>query len=114
MMKEEQIKLIVKKPSKDRIKMKFLQKYYHKGSFFQDNADDKLKSRIVSIDEINQRKYWTHTAEDNFDKTLLPVVMQVKDFGRRGRTKWTHLVSEDTCERDHMPFMLTSSKHFFH
>jgi len=36
------------------------------------------------------------TLEDHFDKTILPKVMQVKNFGRSGRTKYTHLVDQDT------------------
>ena len=38
------------------------------------------------------------TLEDHFDKTILPKVMQVKNFGRSGRTKYTHLVDQDTTE----------------
>lgn len=34
--------------------------------------------------------------EDNFDKASMPAVMQVRNFGRTGRTKWKHLLAEDT------------------
>ena len=48
--------------------------------------------------EIFKRDFGQATLEDHFDKTVLPKVMQVKDFGRAGRTKYTHLVDQDTTE----------------
>merc|ERR1712050_557586 len=88
------------KPSKERTKMKFLQKYYHKGSFFQAESDDKFGS--TGLESIYLRDFNKPTAMDNFDKTLLPTIMQVKNFGRRGRTKWTHLLAEDTSNKEHL------------
>ena len=38
------------------------------------------------------------TLEDHFDKTVLPKAMQVKKFGRAERTKYTHLVDQDTTK----------------
>ncbi|GAV88383.1 Prp19_bind domain-containing protein [Cephalotus follicularis] len=77
-------------------KWRFMQKYYHKGAFFQDNPDD--RAATAGADNIYQRDFSAPTGEDKMDKTILPKVMQVKHFGRSGRTKWTHLVNEDTTD----------------
>lgn len=77
-------------------KWRFMQKYYHKGAFFQSDADD--TTATVGADGIFHRDFSAPTGEDKMDKTILPKVMQVKHFGRSGRTKWTHLVNEDTTD----------------
>ncbi|KAL9239899.1 hypothetical protein vseg_014175 [Gypsophila vaccaria] len=77
-------------------KWRFMQKYYHKGAFFQDQPDD--KAATMGTDEIYRRDFSAPTGEDKLNKTILPKVMQVKHFGRSGRTKWTHLVEEDTTD----------------
>uniref|UniRef100_A0A8C5LYP6 Microfibril associated protein 1 n=1 Tax=Leptobrachium leishanense TaxID=445787 RepID=A0A8C5LYP6_9ANUR len=70
-------------------KYKFLQKYYHRGAFFMDEDED-----------VYKRDFSAPTLEDHFNKTILPKVMQVKNFGRSGRTKYTHLVDQDTTSFD--------------
>ena len=77
-------------------KWKFMQKYYHKGAFFQESADDVIQS--AGKEDIYTRDFSEPTGEDKMDKSILPKVMQVKHFGRSGRTKWTHLVNEDTTD----------------
>ncbi|VDO04777.1 unnamed protein product [Rodentolepis nana] len=71
-------------------KYKFLQKYFHRGAFFVQSEEDK----------IYQRDFTKPTLEDHFDKTRLPEVLRVKNFGRAGRTKYTHLVDQDTTAFD--------------
>ena len=71
-----------------------MQKYWHKGAFFQEAPDDAMGT--TSTGDIYMRDFSEPTGEDKFDKTVLPKVMQVKNFGRSGRTKWSHLVNEDT------------------
>lgn len=72
----------------------FMQKYYHKGAFYQDS-------------EILQRTdYHEKTVDEVKDKTALPKILQVRgdDFGKRGQTKWTHLAEEDTSRGADSPW----------
>ncbi|XP_051122909.1 uncharacterized protein LOC127245857 [Andrographis paniculata] len=85
-----------KPSSAPKQKWRFMQKYYHKGAFFQDQPDD--RTGTAGAAEIYTRDFSAPTGEDKMDKTILPKVMQVKHFGRSGRTKWTHLVNEDTTD----------------
>ncbi|KAL3842301.1 hypothetical protein ACJMK2_020331 [Sinanodonta woodiana] len=79
-------------------KYKFLQKYYHRGAFFINHEDG-----------VYQRDFSAPTLEDHFDKTVLPKVMQVKNFGRSGRTKYTHLVDQDSTQFD-SPWMADTAQ----
>ncbi|KAJ8088615.1 hypothetical protein PM082_013858 [Marasmius tenuissimus] len=69
--------------SKPKGSQKFLQKYWHKGAFHQD-------------EEVLKRHDFTEATESTVDVSVLPQVMQVKNFGKRSRTKYTHLVDQDT------------------
>ena len=77
---------------------KFLQKYYHRGAFYLDKEEEVLKKDFSSP-----------TLEDHFDKQVLPTVMQVKRFGRSGRTKYTHLLDQDTTQKDLNPWSYNDS-----
>ncbi|CEG72169.1 hypothetical protein RMATCC62417_07767 [Rhizopus microsporus] len=75
--------------NKEKGQYTFLQKYYHKGAFYQNTED-----------EIFTRDYTAPTVDEVRNKELLPEVMQVKNFGLAGRTKYTHLVDQDTSTKD--------------
>lgn len=75
-------------------KWRFMQKYFHKGAFYMD--EDTIR-RAGGSDDVRAKNYAAEpTLEDRVDKEQLPQVMQVKNFGKRGRTKYTHLLDQDT------------------
>ena len=51
---------------------------------------------LLQDEEILKRHDFTEATESTVDVTMLPQVMQVRDFGKRSRTKYTHLVDQDT------------------
>ena len=53
-------------------KWRFLQKYWHKGAFFQDASDSAAVG--AGGDTIFQRDFSAPTGEDKLDKTVLPKV----------------------------------------
>lgn len=71
-------------------KMGFMQKYYHKGAFFQDDA---------KAEGLDRRDIMGSRFQDDSNRELLPQYMQIRDMtklGRKGRTKYKDLKSEDT------------------
>lgn len=64
-----------------------MQKYYHKGAFYQD-----------SNDPIFKRDYNLPTPLEMQDKSALPEILQKREgkFGSKGQSKYKHLSAEDT------------------
>jgi len=60
-------------------KWKFLQKYWHKGAFFQETSDNPYSRD--QVDDVYTRDYSAPTGEDKLDKSVLPKVMQVRLLG---------------------------------
>lgn len=58
----------------------------------------KDESSVKAKEDVRLRDNKGATGLDVFNKEALPKVLQVRgaDFGKRSRTKWTHLVAEDT------------------
>ena len=84
---------------KKESKFTFMQKYYHKGAFYQDSGE-----------EIYQRDFSAPTEKESINKEALPEVLQVRDFGKKSRSKWTHLANEDTTSRDSGWYLAASKK----
>ena len=81
-----------------------MQKYYHKGAFYQDSDgnEDELADGPKKNDDLKQRDFNMPTMEDKNDKSVLPQLLQKRmgTFGRKGNSKWTHLTAEDTTNFD--------------
>lgn len=72
-------------------KMGYMQKYFHRGAFFQDDA----KAEGMDQRDIMGSRY----QDDVVNRELLPQYMQIRDMtrlGRKGRTKYKDLKTEDT------------------
>lgn len=72
---------------KEKSKWKFMQKYWHKGAYYQTGADDQFQE--PNVDEIFKRDFSGATGEDKFDRTILPKVMQVR-FHPLVIISWSH------------------------
>lgn len=79
----------------DKPKWRFMQKYYHKGVFYMDSSSIKKEDDVRNKDYAAEPTLWDKVNVEN-----LPAIMQVKNFGKRGRTKYTHLLDQDTTVRE--------------
>merc|ERR1719382_1900069 len=80
---------------RDEVKgFNFLQKYYHRGGFFQDKARE-------GEEPLYLRDYHEPLEEEKFDKSMLPAAMQLRrgQFGKKGQVKHTHLTDVDTTDK---------------
>ncbi|OAL49022.1 hypothetical protein IQ07DRAFT_569249 [Pyrenochaeta sp. DS3sAY3a] len=74
----------------DRGGMQFMQKYFHKGAFF----NDELKEL-----GIDKRNLMNARFEGEIDRKVLPEFMQIRDMtklGKKGGTRYRDMRSEDT------------------
>lgn len=67
----------------------FLQKYHHKGAFYTDE----------NADVLSKHDFHAATQDTVVSIDSLPKVMQVRNYGKMGRTKYTHLADQDTTDR---------------
>ena len=74
-----------------------MQKYYHKGAFYQHDSNDEDQDQ-----DLKNRDFNMPTLEDKADRSALPAMLQKRmgTFGRRAQSKWTHLTNEDTTNFD--------------
>lgn len=89
---EDDALIAKQKEEKDgRGKMGYMQKYYHKGAFYQEESE---KLGLGKRDLMGAR-----FADDVKNRELLPQALQMRDMtklGKKGATKYKDLKSEDT------------------
>jgi len=73
-----------------------LKRFFHRGAYYMDESEwDEGDIRQKAVEYAK-----ADTGEDKIDKSKLPEVMQVKNFGRaRQNTKYKGLVNEDTTDK---------------
>lgn len=72
--------------------------YYGAGAQEQQAEDEAARRAAEKKLDARLRDYSGATLEDTYNREALPAVLQVKKFGMRGRTKYTHLVDQDTTK----------------
>lgn len=83
-----------KESREDRGKMGYMQKYFHKGAFFNDAGEEDEEVKAVLNRDLAGARF-----EDDADKAVLPEYMKIRDMtrlGKKGRTKYKDLKNEDT------------------
>lgn len=71
----------------------FLSKYHHAGVFY---SEDQRTQELMERERRNK----VEMQDQVLDMASLPKMMQVRDFGKRSRTKHTHLRDVDTTKQD--------------
>lgn len=71
----------------------FLSKYHHSGVFY---AEDERTRELMERERRNK----VEMQDQVLDMASLPKMMQVRDFGKRSRTKHTHLRDVDTTSQE--------------
>jgi microfibrillar-associated protein 1 len=72
--------------------------YYSPGLQDKQVEDEAARKAAEKKLDARLRDYSGATLEDTYNREKLPEVLQVKKFGMRGRTKYTHLVDQDTTK----------------
>jgi microfibrillar-associated protein 1 len=78
-----------------RGKMAYMQKYFHKGAFFNNAGEEDEEVKAV----LNRDLAGARFVDEAGDKSVLPEYMRIRDMtqlGRKGRTKYKDLKQEDT------------------
>ncbi|KAM0700594.1 hypothetical protein Q7P35_012315 [Cladosporium inversicolor] len=76
-------------------KMAYMQKYFHKGAFFQGDEEQDEEVKTALNRDLAGARFEDETAS----KEVLPEYMRIRDMsklGKKGRTKYQDLKSEDT------------------
>ncbi|KRX05423.1 hypothetical protein PPERSA_05532 [Pseudocohnilembus persalinus] len=92
---QEDLEKEKKNPKKEKTKYVFMQKYYHKGAFYQGDEEDDPNS-------ILNRDFNVAVGEELFDKSQLRNFQQKRRgmYGVKGQSKYTHLTDQDTTNYD--------------
>ncbi|KAK5167839.1 uncharacterized protein LTR77_007538 [Saxophila tyrrhenica] len=96
--REEEDRKYIEAQKEDREgkgKMAYMQKYFHKGAFF--NTEGEQDEEVQAA--LNRDLAGARFADDAGDKAVLPEYMRIRDMsklGKKGRTKYKDLKNEDT------------------